>query len=158
MLEAAKKSIVFREQHGSVGTGWSRAWAISMYARLRDGDTALSHLREIMRAQTLDNGFNSIFGMRRHTFQMEANMGVTAGVAEMLLQSHDGYIHLLPALPEGWDSGSITGLKARGGHTIDMAWKDGQLQSAVVSKGEGELPELHVQGERVTGDSRISIQ
>lgn len=158
MLEAAKKSIVFREQHGSVGTGWSRAWAISMYARLRDGDTALSHLREIMRAQTLDNGFNSIFGMRRHTFQMEANMGVTAGIAEMLLQSHDGYIHLLPALPEGWDSGSITGLKARGGHTIDMAWKDGQLQSAVVSKGEGELPEFHVQGERVTGDSRISIQ
>jgi len=158
MLEAAKKSIAFREKHGSVGTGWSRAWAISMYARLRDGDTALSHLKEAMRTQTLDNGFNSIFGMRQHTFQIEANMGVTAGVAEMLLQSHDGHIHLLPALPEAWDSGSITGLKARGGHTIDMVWQDGRLKTALVGKGVGELPAFYVQGERVIDDPRISIQ
>jgi alpha-L-fucosidase 2 len=158
MLEAATKSIAFREKHGSVGTGWSRAWAISMYARLRHGDTALSHLKEVMRTQTLDNGFNSIMGMRRHLFQIEANMGVTAGVAEMLLQSHDSYIHLLPALPKDWDSGSITGLKARGGHTIGITWKDGFLETAVVSKGVGELPEFYVQGERAIDDPRISVQ
>jgi alpha-L-fucosidase 2 len=96
--------------------------------------------------------------MRHHLFQIEANLGVTAGIAEMLLQSHDGHIHLLPALPEAWESGRITGLKARGGHSIDITWNDGRLQSAIVSKGAGELPAFHVQGTRVIDDPRISVR
>ncbi|TWU31416.1 glycoside hydrolase family 95 protein [Novipirellula artificiosorum] len=158
LLIAAKKSIDFREKHGSVGVGWSRAWAVNIYARLRDGDTAEHHLQEILRTQTLTNGFNSVFGTNRPLFQIEANFGATAGVAEMLVQSHDGLIHLLPALPEAWPDGCVTGLRARGGHTIDIQWKDGNLTSATITKGAGALLPIFVQGKRVHEDPRIVIK
>jgi alpha-L-fucosidase 2 len=158
LLAAVKKSIAFREKHGSVGVGWSRAWAISMYARFRDGQTAHHHLREILRTQTLPNGFNSVFGKDRPLFQIEANLGATAGVAEMLVQSHGGFLHLLPALPEAWPRGSVNGLRARGGHTIDISWTDGKLDKATITKGLGTLPAIHVQGARTDNDPRISIR
>jgi alpha-L-fucosidase 2 len=158
LLAAAKKSIAVREKHGSVGVGWSRAWAVNFYARLRDGDTAQHHLREILRTQTLTNGFNSIYGTKRPLFQIEANFGATAGVAEMLVQSHDGLIHLLPALPAAWPVGSVTGLRARGGHTIDLHWKDGNLTSATITKGSGPLLPVFVQGTRVYKDPRITVE
>ncbi|MBT5187690.1 MAG: glycoside hydrolase family 95 protein [Kordiimonadaceae bacterium] len=158
LLEAAKKSIAIRVENDAVGTGWSRAWAISMNARLRDGETAHFHLQEMLRTQTLDNGFNSIFGMRHHLFQIEANMGATAGIAEMLMQSHEGYIHLLPALPEAWPNGSIIGLRARGGHTIDISWKNGMLDKASIIQGPGILPDIYLQGKISATDPRISIK
>jgi alpha-L-fucosidase 2 len=158
LLAAAKKSIDFRDKHGSVGTGWSRAWAINIYARLRDGQTAHHHLREMLRTQTLANGFNSIFGASRPRFQIEANFGATAGVAEMLVQSHGGFIHLLPALPKQWPSGSVKGLRARGGHTIDISWQDGKLDQATITRGSGKLPAILVQGTHADNDPRISIQ
>jgi alpha-L-fucosidase 2 len=158
LFAAAKKSIAMREQYGSVGVGWSRAWAVNIYARLRDGDTAQHHLREILRTQTLTNGFNSIFGTKRPLFQIEANFGATAGVAEMLVQSHDGSIHLLPALPAAWPGGSVTGLRARGGHTIDLQWKDGNLATATITKGTGPLLPILIQGTRVHEDPRITIK
>ncbi|MDA0765808.1 MAG: glycoside hydrolase N-terminal domain-containing protein [Verrucomicrobia bacterium] len=127
LLAAAKQSLDFRESHGSVDIGWSRAWAISIYARLRDGNRAHKHLHEMLRTQTLLNGFNSVFGKGRPVFQIEANLGATAGIAEMLVQSHGGFIHLLPALPESWPNGSIADLKARGGYTIGLAWENGTL-------------------------------
>jgi alpha-L-fucosidase 2 len=158
LLAAARKSIAFREKHGSVGVGWSRAWAINIYARLRDGDVARHHLREILRTQTLANGFNSVFGTKRPLFQIEANLGVTAGVAEMLVQSHDGILHLLPALPTTWPVGKVSGLRARGGHQIDLHWKDGNLAGATITRGSGPLPPIHIQGIRVHEDPRVTIK
>ncbi len=158
MMAAVKKSIDFREKHGSVGTGWSRAWAISIYARLRDGNTAQHHLHEMLRTQTLSNGFNSIFGRGNPLFQIEANLGATAGIAEMLIQSHGEVLHLLPALPDSWKEGSITGLKARGGHTVDMTWSDGQLTKATIVQGAGDLPKIFIHGNESTEDPRVEIR
>ncbi len=157
-MEAVKKSIAFRAKHGSVGVGWSRAWAVNIYARLRDGDTALFHLQEMLRTQTLGNGFNSVFGKKRPLFQIEANLGATAGVAEMLLQSHGGTLHLLPALPTAWAEGSIKGLKAQGGHTIDLTWKDGKLTSATITQGAEKLPPIYIQGSAVKNDPRVKVR
>jgi len=133
LLAAARKTIVYRVDHGAVGVGWSRAWAANIYARLRDGDTALHHLQEMLRTQTLTNGFNSVFGVKRPLFQIEANLGATAGVAEMLLQSHGGFIHFLPALPTAWPEGNIKGLRARGGYTIDLSWKNGEITDYTIT-------------------------
>jgi alpha-L-fucosidase 2 len=158
LLEAVKKSIIFRENHGSVGVGWSRAWAISIYARLRDGDTAHHHLLEMLRTQTISNGFNSVFGKDNPLFQIEANLGATAGVAEMLLQSHSNILHLLPALPKEWPKGSIKGLRARGGHTVDMTWDNGKLTSATIIQGKEKLLPIYIQGKPVKQDDpRIHI-
>ncbi|MBT8037011.1 MAG: glycoside hydrolase family 95 protein [Verrucomicrobiae bacterium] len=158
LLKATKNSIDTREKNGSVGTGWSRAWAINIYARLRDGNTAHYHLREMLRTQTMNNGFNSIFGIERQTFQIEANLGATAGVAEMLLQSHGGFIHLLPALPQAWPNGTIKGLRARGGHHIDITWKKGKLTAATITQGPGDLPAIHLQDAALENDPRITIK
>ena len=157
-MEAVRKTIAFRSKNGSIGIGWSRAWAVNIYARLRDGDSALFHLQEMLRSQTLSNGFNSIYGKKRPLFQIEANLGATAGVAEMLLQSHGGFIHLLPALPKGWPDGSIKGLRAQGGHTVDLSWKDGKLDGATITKGAAALPDIHIKDQLIKNDRRIKIQ
>jgi len=146
LMEAVQKSIAHRAKHGSVGVGWSRAWAVNIYARLRDGDTALHHLREMLRTQTLSNGFNSIFGKNRPLFQIEANLGATAGVAEMLIQSHGGFIHLLPALPKAWPEGAIKGLRARGGYTIDLIWKNGEVTDCRITHPTRKTADVHVNG------------
>ena len=112
----------------------------------------------MLRTQTLGNGFNSIWGKGNPVFQIEANLGATAGVAEMLLQSHGGALHLLPALPKGWAEGSITGLKARGGHSIDLAWKNGTLTKATITKGAGALDPIFIQGEKAHHSPRITIK
>ncbi len=160
LMEAAKKSIDFRTKHGSVGIGWSRAWAVSIFARLRDGDTAHKHLHEMLRTQTLTNGFNSVFGKNKPVFQIEANFGATAGVAEMLLQSHADTLHLLPALPKEWESGTITGIKARGSHTLTITWENGQLKQATITKGPGQLQKnIMLAGKPIEStDPRLTIK
>jgi alpha-L-fucosidase 2 len=142
LMEAVRKSIATRVKHGGVGVGWTRAWAISIYARLRDGNTAHQHLSELLKTQTLDNLFNSVFGLRRKLFQIEANFGATAGVAEMLVQSHDDRIDLLPALPTVWATGSVTGVRARGGFEIDRQWEDGELSQATIRSRVGGICRL----------------
>jgi alpha-L-fucosidase 2 len=134
LFQAAAGTLARRLENGGGHTGWSRAWIINFYARLLDAENAHAHLMALFRKSTLNNLFDT-----HPPFQIDGNFGGTAGITEMLLQSHNGFIHLLPALPEEWKNGKITGLKARGNYTVDIYWKDRQLDRLVVKAGNSGL-------------------
>ncbi len=135
--ELAQAARVVLEHRGDGATGWSMGWKLNQWARLHDGNHAYKLYGNLLKNGTLDNLWDT-----HAPFQIDGNFGGTAGVTEMLMQSHMGFVHLLPALPDAWKSGSVKGLRAKGNFTVDIYWDNGILTQAVVTSGSGGTCEL----------------
>jgi alpha-L-fucosidase 2 len=142
LAKAARAVLERRLANGGGSTGWSRAWIVNCWARLEDGEAAHESLLALLRNCTRPNLFD-ICGMKANSpFQIDGNLGGTAGIVEMLLQSHGGVVRFLPALPSAWPSGSFRGLRARGNIEVDCAWSNGKATIATL---------------RVNADGRIAL-
>lgn len=156
MMRAARQSVLFR---GDDGTGWSLAWKVNLWARFKDGNHALRLLGELLRpaegASGQERGGVYHNMMDAHPpFQIDGNFGGAAGVAEMLLQSQNGYIELLPALPDDLSSGAVRGLRARGDLQLDFSWAKRKLNGVNIHAGKDGLCSLRYQGHEIQFETR----
>jgi len=132
LAEAARKTLAGRLEHGGGHTGWSAAWLVMFRARLGEGDEAHQMLQKLFREITSDNYLDMYTASTDPIFQIDGNLGATAAIVEMLVQSHNDTLRILPALPTAWASGKATGIRGRGGLVVDLAWDDGLVRTAVV--------------------------
>ena len=145
LAQAARVSMNAR---GDGATGWSKAWKINIWARLHDGNRSYKLLSEMLRGNIFSNLFDA-----HPPFQIDGNFGYASGICEMLVQSHMGKIHLLPALPDTWPDGSVKGIRARGGFEVDMRWEAGKLAGGAIRSSEGRACTLRT-SDPVTVTSR----
>lgn len=143
LAEASKVVLVHR---GDGATGWSMGWKLNQWARLHDGNHAYTLFGNLLKNGTLDNLWDT-----HAPFQIDGNFGGTAGITEMLMQSHMGFIHLLPALPDAWSEGKISGICAKGGFDVDITWNEGKLTQATIKSKNGEKCSLRY------GDSTLNF-
>lgn len=143
-FKAAQKTMDFRLTNGGGGPGWSRAWLINFNARLLDAASAHKNIKVLFEHSISNNLFN-----QHPPFQIDGNFGYTAGVAEMLLQSHEGFLRILPALPKQWETGNVKGLKARGNTTVDISWKNGILEELILISTKSQKCSIKYKGKTV---------
>jgi alpha-L-fucosidase 2 len=152
LAAAARAALARRQANFTVAGGWSRAWAAALWARLREGDLAYGQLLHLLREHTERNlmdssppgGTNPLW-----TFQIDGNLGAVGAACELIVQSHDGGIELLPALPSAWPNGTVRGLRARGAFELDVAWHGGRLHTATLRSRRG-LPAVLLDAERLS--------